>query len=255
MKSGVPAPAVARGDPRVRKDAAAGNASPADTGQGRLSLTTLPSLGTGWLAPRLARFHRQNPHLRVDLEMSREVRDLSVTHFDAALRSGHGRWRGLHSAVLFPCIFMPLCAPSLRRAAGALEDPDLPLDVPLLGRPDWWRLWYRARGFPLADLSAKFGARLPEEHLDIAAAVAGQGVAIGSPLLFEHELRSGALVPAHAFVSSDGRAFWFTTTVKRCHEDKIARFRRWIEGEAASTRLAGRPFLARVVACPPALDD
>lgn len=221
----------------------------------RLSLTTLPSLGTSWLTPRLGRFRAQQAHLVLELDLSPEAQDLGGGRFDAAIRNGHGRWPGLHSVELFPSVFMPLCAPALRRAALAIEDPAHPLDIPLLGRPDWWRLWYRARGYPLADLSHRFGTRLSAEHLDIAAAVAGHGVAIGSPLLFEHELRTGALVPAHAFVASDGRAFWFTTPVGRCHQDKIVRFRRWIEGEAASTRQAGRPFLSRVVACPPALGD
>ncbi|MDG2524585.1 LysR substrate-binding domain-containing protein [Stenotrophomonas sp. HITSZ_GD] len=221
----------------------------------RLNLTAPPSLGMGWLAPRLDGFHRQHPHLSIELEMSRDVRDLSSGQFDAAIRAGHGHWRGLHAARLFPCIFMPLCAPPLRRAAGAIEDPGQPLDLPLLGRPDWWRLWYRARGFPLADLSGKLGARLPETHLDVAAAVAGQGVAIASPLVFERELRAGLLVPAHTFVASDGRAFWFAAPVKRCQHDKIARLRRWLEAEAAATRQHARPFLSRVVACPPALGD
>jgi len=223
--------------------------------QTRLFLTTPPSLGTGWLTPRLGRFRAQHSHLTVELDLSAQAQDLTSGRFDAAIRHGHGRWPGLHSVELFPNVFLPLCAPALRRAAAAIEDPTQPLDVPLLGRPDWWRLWYRARGYPLADLSGKFGTRLSAEHLDIAAAVAGQGVAIGSPLLFEHELRSGALVPAHNFVASDGRTFSFTTQVARCQEDKIVRFREWLKAEAAQTRQAARQYLARVVCCPPAPGD
>jgi len=221
----------------------------------RLSLTTLPSLGTSWLTPRLGRFRAQHSHLVVELDLSAEAQDLTSGRFDAAIRNGHGRWPGLHSVELFPSVFLPLCAPALRHAAAAIEDPDNALGVPLLGRPDWWRLWYRARGYPQADLSGKFGTRLSAEHLDIAAAVAGHGVAIGSPLLFEQELRTGALVPAHTFVASDGRAFWFTTPVGRCHQDKLVRFREWIRGEATLTRQAARQFLSRVVQCPPAPGD
>lgn len=255
MKIGAPTHVAASGNARVRKDEAAARVGLAGEPPARLNLTAPPSLGLGWLAPRLARFHREHPRLAIELDMSREVRDLSGGRFDAALRTGHGRWRGLHAALLFPCIFVPLCAPSLRRAAGAIEDPELPLGVPLLGPPERWRLWYRARGFPLADLSGKFGACLPDTHLDIAAAMAGQGVALGSPLVFERELRAGTLVPAHTFVVSDGRAFWFAAPVKRCQQEPIAQLRRWVEAEAAATRQHGRPFLARVVPCPPALGD
>jgi hypothetical protein len=62
-------------------------------------------------------------------------------------------------------------------------------------------------------------------------------------------------VPAHTFVVSDGRAFWFASPVKRCQQEPIAQLRRWVEAEAAATRQHGRPFLARVVPCPPALGD
>ena len=227
----------------------------ADVELTRLGLTTLPSLGTGWLTLRLGRFRTQHPHLSLDLDLSPEVQDLASGRFDAAIRNGHGRWPGLHAVELFPSIFMPLCAPALRRAAMSIEDPELPPGVPLLGRPDWWRLWYRARGYPQAHLSGRFGTRLSAEHLDIAAAVAGHGIVIASPLLFERELRTGELVPAHTFVASDGRSFWFAAPVGKCHQDKIVRFRDWVRAEAVLSCLAARPYLSRVVCCPPAPGD
>ncbi len=255
MRIGVPAPDIARVAPRPRQQGAAGGRGPADDGHARLSLTTLPSLGSSWLAPRLGRFRADNPHLVVEVELSSAVQDLAGGRFDAAIRKVHGRWRGLHSVELFPSLSVPLCAPALRRAAVVIEDPAQAFDVPLLGRQEDWRRWYRARGYPQADLSNKLGAPLSGEHLDIAAAVAGQGVVMASPVLFEQELRSGALVPAHTFVASDGSAFWFTVPVKRCHADKIVRFREWLRGEAAAARLAARPYLSRIVCCPPAPGD
>lgn len=217
----------------------------------RLRVTTSPTLSAGWLVPRLGRFNALHAHLAVELDSSPEIQDLATGHFDAAIRSGHGRWPGLHAVRLFPSVFMPLCAPVLRRAAAALDDPAMPMTVPLLGRPDWWRAWYRARGYPQVDLQARLGTCLSAEHLDIAAAVAGQGIAIGSPLLFERELRTGVLVPAHGFVASDGRAFWFATPLARCQVDKVVRFRAWLREEAARSCQAAHAYLSRVVCCPP----
>src|SRR3546814_938984 len=104
-----------------------------------------------------------------------------------------GEWRGLRSVRLFPILFMPLCAPALREAAAGLENPDTPLAVPLLGRPDWWNLWYRALGVAAGPAAERFGTSLAAEHLDIAAAVAGHGLAIGSPTLFRDEIAAGRL--------------------------------------------------------------
>jgi LysR family glycine cleavage system transcriptional activator len=46
------------------------------------------------------------------------------------------------------------------------------------------------------------------EHLDVGAAIAGQGIAIGSPILFQAELDSGRLVQAHPGAATVAR-FWF----------------------------------------------
>ncbi len=212
----------------------------------RLSLTTLPSLGTSWLTPKLGRFRAKHANIALEIELSAEAQDLAGGRFDAAIRNGHGAWPGLRTHELFPSVFMPLCAPGLKEAAGALEDPRRPLEVPLLGRPDWWALWYRARGRADMPASSHFGPLLSAEYLDIAAAVAGQGIAIGSPILFRTEIDAGRLVPAHDLVVGTGRTFWFTYPVARERSGKIRAFRDWLGDEAARDRDAARVFLRKL---------
>src|SRR5690606_14974339 len=119
----------------------------ADIDAARLALTTLPSLGTSWLTPRLGAFRARHPELVVELDLSPEPQDLVGGRFGAAIRNGYGNWPGLRAVELFPSVFMPLCAPALLEAARiALARPGEASDVPLLGRPDWWALWHRARG-------------------------------------------------------------------------------------------------------------
>jgi LysR family transcriptional regulator, glycine cleavage system transcriptional activator len=212
--------------------------SAAQTDEARLSLTTLPTLGTSWLTPRLGHFRAKHPEITIELDVSAVAEDLTAGRFDAAIRNGHGRWPGLRTVELFPSIFMPLCAPILKSAVTNITDPRRTLGAPLLGRPDWWTLWYRTLGFD-GDLPARsFGTQLAHEHLDIAAAIAGHGVAIGSPILFRDELAAGRLVPAHDLIATDGRAFWFTYPAGRHTSRKIARFREWLCDEAARDRAA-----------------
>ncbi|MFI4958343.1 MAG: LysR substrate-binding domain-containing protein [Lysobacterales bacterium] len=223
----------------------------ANLDEARLSLTTLPTLGTSWLTPKLGRFRTKHPEIALDLDLSPDAQDLSTGHFDAAIRNGHGRWPGLRTVELFPSIFMPLCAPALKDAAAGIADPRSPLDVPLLGRSDWWALWYRSRGFDDVVLHGRFGTHLSAEYLDIAAAIAGHGIAIGSPILFRNEIEAGRLVPAHDAVAGDGRTFWFTFPVARQHSGKIARFRDWLCDEAARDRDAADHYIRRVVIVEP----
>ena len=213
--------------------------------ESRLALTMLPSFGTSWLTPRLGLFRAKHPGIALRIDVSGDAEDLNDGRFDAAIRNGHGRWPGMRSARLLPSIFMPLCSPRLKTAAAALANPRRALDVPLLGRPDWWTLWFRARGFNAGPSRDKFGTSLAHEYLDIAAAVAGQGIAIGSPLLFRAELDAGRLVPAHDFVATDDRAFWFIHPAARQHSRKLKLFGEWLEDEAAIARQAGASYIRR----------
>jgi LysR family glycine cleavage system transcriptional activator len=214
--------------------------------ESRLALTTLPSFGTSWLTPRLGAFRARHPQISLRLDVSGDAEDLNDGRFDAAIRNGHGRWPGMRATKLLPSIFMPMCAPKLKTAAAAaLANPKRALEVPLLGRPDWWTMWFRARGFDAGPSRDKFGTSLAHEYLDIAAAVAGQGIAIGSPLLFRAEIDSGRLVPAHDFVGTDGRAFWFLYPAARQHSRKLKLFGDWMEEQAAAARAAGAGYIRR----------
>lgn len=216
----------------------------ADVDQARLSLTTLPSLGTAWLTPRLGRFRQRHPGLSLELDLSADAEELAGGRFDAAIRNGHGQWPGLQATPLFPSVFLPLCAPALADAARrGLSDPARALDVPLIGRGDWWTLWFASLGHARDAPAGSFAMQLSAEHLDIAAAIAGQGIAIGSPILFRDELDAGRLVVAHERVATDGRAFWFACPAARQHSPKIARFREWLADEAAVAREAARLYL------------
>jgi LysR family transcriptional regulator, glycine cleavage system transcriptional activator len=223
----------------------------ANLDEARLSLTTLPTLGTSWLTPKLGRFRTKHPEIALDIDLSPDAQDLSTGHFDAAIRNGHGRWPGLRTIELFPSIFMPLCAPALKDAAAGIADPRGPLDIPLLGRSDWWGLWYRSRGFDDVVLHGRFGTHLSAEYLDIAAAIAGHGIAIGSPILFRNEIEAGRLVPAHDAVAGDGRTFWFTFPVARQHSGKIAKFRDWLCDEASRDRDAADRYIGTAVIVEP----
>jgi len=214
--------------------------------QSRLSLTTLPTLGTSWLTPRLGLFRARYPEVAIELDLSAEAHDLGTSRFDAAIRNGHGRWPGLRSTELLPSIFMPLCIPALKDAA-ALADPCGPHEVSLLGRPEWWALWYRARGIRESPPRDRFGTNLSAEYLDLTAALAGQGITIGSPILFSRELASGRLVPAHDFVAGDGRSFWLTYPAVRHDSRKIVSFREWLCEEAACARTLARDFIGNAV--------
>ena len=211
----------------------------------RLRLSVLPTLGTSWLTPRLGTFRARHRQLLLELDLSAEPQDLAAGHFDAAIRNGHGEWPGLQATPLFPSVFMPLCAPALLPAARGLGSTAL--EIPLLGRPDWWALWFAAHGHLPPPAPGSLVTPFAVEHLDVGAAIAGQGIAIGSPILFQAELESGRLVQAHPGVACDGRSFWFVAPSARGGSAKIIAFRDWLVEQAAEARHAARHHLAQAV--------
>lgn len=202
--------------------------------QTRLHVTALPSLGTAWLAPRLGRFRALHPELRVELDLSPDARDLAGGGYDMAIRNGHGSWPGLRAIPLFPSVFTPLCAPALVEAVRDLGDAGSPLRLPLLGRPDWWEIWYRDTGHASGPAPDRFGTTFSAEYLDIAAAIAGHGVAIGSPILFAADIAAGRLVRIHPHAATDGRAFWLVYPAARQLSAKIIAFRDWVTEEVST---------------------
>lgn len=163
------------------------------------------------------------------------------------MRNGYGQWPGLRAAKLFPSIFTPLCVPELRAAAEGLSDPRS-LAVPLLGRPDWWEIWYRALGIAESPPPSSFGTSLATEHLDITAALAGHGIAIGSPILFQSEIDAGCLITPHEMVASDGREFWLTYPITRQCIAKIGHLRDWLLAEAEASLHGARFYIDKTVA-------
>jgi LysR family glycine cleavage system transcriptional activator len=135
---------------------------------------------------------------------------------------------------------MPLCSPKLRRPAGALTDPRSA--VPLIGRADWWALWFRALGGKDVSLKGRIHSHLSTEYLDAKEAIAGHGITIGSPILFRDDIDAGRLVPAHDLVVGDGRAFWFTYPVARQESRKVTAFRDWIVEEAGRETSRAREY-------------
>ena len=178
--------------------------------------------------------------------------DLAGGRFDAAIRNGHGRWPGLRTTrAAAEHLHAAVRAGIEGCGAGRSPIRVARCRCRCSGRPDWWALWYRALGLRRGRCRRRASARsCRAEHLDIAAAVAGHGVAIGSPILFRNEIASGRLVPAHDLVAGDGRSFWLAYPVARQNSRKIAQFREWLCDEAASDRDAdARTFIRSAVDC------
>lgn len=205
-----------------------------ETEEGVLAITTLQSLATTWLAPRLGAFQLAHPKIAVRLDTSARMVDLTREGVDVAIRSGDGEWPGLESCFLMPSLVTPLTSPDLAAQLGGLDHPQALFNAPLIGVEADWADWFAAVGVTGSPLKAgpRFAADL--QTVEVATAMAGQGVALASPIYFAAEIAAGRLVQPFATVIPAARGIWLTWPVERRRSPKIAAFREWLTALVAA---------------------
>lgn len=215
-----------------------------ETEEGVLAITTLQSLATTWLAPRLGAFQLAHPKIAVRLDTTPHLLDLTRDGIDVAIRSGDGEWAGLESCLLMPSLITPLTTPEVIARLGGLDRPQALLDAPLIGVEADWAAWFAAAGVT-APLQAgpRFAADL--QTAEVATAMAGQGIALASPIYFAAEIAAGQLVQPFATVIAAARGIWLTWPVERRRSPKIAAFRDWL-----TALVAADPAIAAYAAWP-----
>lgn len=160
----------------------------------RLRVSVEPAFGAQWLVARLERFSEAHPEIELELETSTELRvlgretDVAIRYVDTGSRPPRGRHRRL-----FSMDGVPVIAGVKRRPASWREDTAV-LGHRLLhddnGRA--WRSWFEAAG--LEGFEQAKHLYFTDYSLAIAAAVRGQGVALGSPTFISNELETGRLM-------------------------------------------------------------
>ena len=191
-----------------------------------LSITTLATLASQWLAPHLGAFQLSNPGLAVRLDTNPGLLDLSREGFDVGIGSGNGDWPGLESQQIMPSVFTPLCSPEMAERL-KLESPCDLLEAPRIGMEKEWAAWFAAAG--LSD-GRRPATRLTADYqvLEVAAALGGQGVALGSPIFFAREIKAGLLVRPFAQTVSFNTGYYVVWPEGRRRSPKIRRFREWL---------------------------
>jgi LysR family glycine cleavage system transcriptional activator len=206
-----------------------------------LTVTTTHTFANTWLAWRLGAFQMEHPDLAVRMTTSNEVIDLRSGDADVAVRAGRGEWEGMEQDRLFKSSFTPMASPEcIAEAEGRLGRKLEPRDMPRLNlinpSDDWWQQWFADNGVP-ADESVlqRRGVRLENQANEGHAAMAGQGFALLTPLLWKGDVGSGRLcMPFPDRVSARGWAYWLVYPRERRMVPKVKRFREWLMAEIAT---------------------
>ena len=166
----------------------------------RLVLAVPPTLGSRWLAPRIARFSRHRRDIVLDVVAANATEDLSHTGFDVAIRYGPVPQVGYESELVVVDEVFPVCSPQLCKGSRPLRKPaDLKrftlLHYPCLLKDHVfadWATWLALAG--VDGMSNQLSLTFYPGTIAIDAAVAGAGVALGKGIVAIDDLLSGRLV-------------------------------------------------------------
>ena len=214
-----------------------------------LTISVLPSVGSFWLMPRLARFSQRYPDIETRIVSSIDPVNLHSRETDVAIRVGAlpGRrydthmarvdltmvvdWRGILAEELAPDVLVPVLSPLLVDAERARSDPAAILQLPLIhttSRANAWTDWMRA--FKLA---APYQARRLEYghfFMSLEAAREGEGVALIPDLLLRGTA-SNLLVTAEGCKVRSAGEYYVLSLNERSNEPAIEAFRSWAQEE------------------------
>lgn len=207
-----------------------------------LTISVGPTFAASWLVRRLGRFKQYAPEIEVRLETSDRLADFARSGVDVGIRFGTGDYPGLEAIRLFEEEIYPVCSPDLLEGGPALERPDDLTHYPLL-HVEWvpfhgetldWGMWLRAAGATGVDYDK--GPRFSHANLAVQAAVAGQGLVLGSEPVTSDELAAGRLIRPFKMALPLNFAYYLVYPEHTAGLAKIAAFRDWILAEAAQSR-------------------
>jgi len=204
-------------------------------GSSVLTVSTLVSVASKWLLPRLPAFQQAFPDIDVRISATTDLVDFRRGGIDAAIRYGRGDWKGLRADFLMADEIFPVCSPTMAKALNTPANLANHTLVQVSGlTADDWRAWLSAAGQP-AQLADRAKLTFDLAMMAVQAAIDGQGVCIGRSTYVNDDLRAGRLVAPFELRLQDDLGFYLVTPHETADSTKISAFRQWLVAVARDT--------------------
>jgi len=211
-----------------------------------LTITVEPSFAATWLMGRLQGFKGRFPDIDVLIDASMRLVDLAREEADVGIRYGARIEPGQVAHRLFDDEFLPVCSPGLAAGPPPIETlGDLReatwIDLEMSPWPTgWldWEAWLRALG--AEDIRSDRQMRFNDYTVALQAAIAGQGIVLGSRPIVQDALDAGLLVAPFAEHIKSRLGYDVVTTEAALERPEVAAFVEWIRAAAAPDQPSAR---------------
>ena len=162
---------------------------------GSVVVSCPPDFARHWLLPRLASLREAHPDIDPWIVSTEAEVDFVHTESDVFISLGDDDWPGLLCEQVSAERLTPMCSPAYRKRSGRKRfTASVLAQLDLLHDESWegWSRWFEVAG--LEGSSPVQGYNFSDPGLAMDAAIAGQGVVLGSRFLAQAALADGRLV-------------------------------------------------------------
>ncbi|HXQ42974.1 MAG TPA: transcriptional regulator GcvA [Candidatus Udaeobacter sp.] len=206
-------------------------------GEQLLAITTTPSFGANWLAPRLGRFAERHPAIELSIRHAKAVLDLGQEGLDLAIRWGKGGWPGVEAELIGPSALAVVGAPAYVKRLKLKAPADVARATLLHDEThEEWSEWLIVAG--LDPGLAKRGVVFDDENAMIQAVIGGQGLALEPRSVAAGLIAEGRLVTPFDLSLAEGYGFYLVYEREALKLPKVAAFRQFLLEEAARGQAA-----------------
>jgi DNA-binding transcriptional LysR family regulator len=150
-----------------------------------------PAFAREVVVPCIGEFHARHPQVSLELVVSIPFQEVQGGDTDLDVRFGSGDYDDGEATLLLNEPMFPMCTPDYAQRVKLEAPHDLSRAVLLRCPLDPWKPWFEAARLDWPEPDS--GPRFNDAGMMVEAALAGQGVALGTPRLAARWLRSDAL--------------------------------------------------------------
>lgn len=204
-----------------------------------VTLRVIPTFALRWLFPRLGKFHKQHPTIRIVVQTRLDDMTVDEPQADLGIRYGLGDFPHDYAMELYQEWIAPVCTPEYYDRCNIVNGyDDAMLLHPLPDRQDWLT-WSEKTGVDIHEVKG-----LDFDALDMAlsAAEAGIGVAIADVVLVNHALQEGRITFATDQAAPTGVSYFLVRRPELKKRRQVTIFENWLLGEIREAHAIIRSF-------------
>lgn len=207
-----------------------------ETQPGQLVVAAYVAFTHFWLLPKISRFRRANPDLKIKIVTQDTNVDVLRDDVDLAIRYGNGQWSDGEAILLFKDEIFPVCSPDYltQRSAPACVTDLVCHDLIVSDSPHatWtgWEGWLAAFGQTLNQSSIALRCSFYTDA--IHAALAGEGIVLGWHKLVDELMSRNQLVRVLQEALPTQNAYYVMLKPDRASRPAVGAFLRWIQAES-----------------------